>query len=89
MGVYGVILASALAFGTVIWYYLRHLQLTHTYVVRGLLLLGLLIGLSAGVRALALPMAYAIALKLVVAALYLKLTIMLFRVKLTGIRKML
>jgi hypothetical protein len=49
----------------------------------------LLIGLSAGVRALALPMAYAIALKLVVAALYLKLTIMLFRVKLTGIRKML
>jgi O-antigen/teichoic acid export membrane protein len=88
MGVYGVILASALAFAIVIWYYLKHLQLMHTYVWRGLLLLGLLIGLSAGVQALALPMIYAIALKLVVAALYLKLTIALFRVKLAGIRKM-
>jgi O-antigen/teichoic acid export membrane protein len=88
MGVYGVILASALAFATVIWYYLRHLQMTHTYVLRASLLVGLLIGLSAGVQALALSMVYAIALKLVVTALYFKLTITLFRVKLAGIRKM-
>ena len=88
MGVYGVILASALAFATVIWYYLRHLQLTHTYVLRGSLLLGLLIGLSAGVQALALPMVYAIALKLVIAVGYFKLTLTLFRVKLTGIRQL-
>lgn len=88
MGVYGVILASALAFATVIWYYLRYLTLMHTYVLRGFLLLGLLIGLSAGVQALALPTVYAIAVKVVVAALYFKLTLLLFRVKLTGIRKM-
>jgi O-antigen/teichoic acid export membrane protein len=88
MGVYGVILASALAFATVIWYSLRHLRLTHTYVFPGSVLLGLLIGLSAGAQALALPMGYAIALKLVVAGLYVKLTIVLFRVKLTRIREM-
>jgi O-antigen/teichoic acid export membrane protein len=88
LGVYGVILASVLAFVTVIWYYLRNLQLTHTYVFRGVVLLGLMIGLSAGAQAMALPLAYAIALKLVATAFYFKLTITFFRVKLSGIRKM-
>ena len=88
LGVYGVILASALAFATVIWYYLRHLRLLHTYVVQGSVLLALMIGLSLVMQALALPMAYAIPLKLVIAGLYLQLCLALFKVKLTRLREL-
>jgi len=88
MGVYGVIVASALTFATVIGYYLPYLPLRHKYVLQASILLALLVGLSVGSQALALPMVYAIVLKLVVAGLYFKLTITLFKVKLTGIRKL-
>jgi len=82
MGVYGAILASALSFAAVIWYYLRHLVLKSTYVLQWAGLLSLLLAVSWAAQFVRWPLGWMIIGKLVVAGGFLLCCAFVFKVRL-------